>query len=184
MSKRTLYAIFVAKFLFSLTLIFWTIWMTLGAGVGQDNDTTFMSYYQDVDDDFNSIIVHNNLFSQKYDLEIKVNNFIVDSLTYEDIYLSQRVIYERKDRKDILKVGKNTIEIIVKSKNTKEQLQGVNGKVVLTMPSTHEFNQELIFDKNSTSKDFNLTKKSYWNIMGSIQIGDDIGRFYIKTNAI
>jgi len=184
MSKRTLYAIFIGKFIFSLTLIFWTVWMTLGAGVGKDNDTTFMGYYKDVDEDFNSIIEHNNLFSQKYDLEVKINGFIVDSLTYEDIYLSQRVINERKIRRDILSVGKNKVEIIVRDKATKEKIDAIDGKIVLTMPSTHDFNQELVFAKSAMAQDFELTKKSYWNIMGSIQVGDDIGRFYLKTNAI
>lgn len=184
MSKRTLYAIFIGKFLFSITLIAWTIFMTLGAGVGKDNDNTFMEYYHDVDANFNKIMASNDRFSAKYDVEIKINDYILNNLAYSDIYLSQRVINDRKEKKNILSTAKNNISITVKDKTTHQVIDKINAKVLFTMPSTHEFNKELDLPKSNEIKTVALDKKSYWNIMGSIQIGDEIGKFYLKTNAI
>lgn len=184
MSKRTLYAIFIAKFLFSISLIAWTITMTLGAGVGKDDDNTFMSYYHDVDDNFNQIMADNDKFSKKYDFEIKINDFLLNELSYNDIFLSQRVISERKERKNILHIGTNKISIKVKDKITHEEIKNIDTQIVFTMPSTHEHNQELNITSSGLDKELILTKKSYWNIMGKLKIGNEIGSFYIKTNAI
>lgn len=184
MSKKTLYIIFIAKFLFSISLITWTVMMTLGAGVGKDNDNTFMSYYKNVDEDFNTIISKNNLFQEKYIFELKINDFIVDTLTYDDIYLSQRVIQDRETRKNILHVGKNNLSIVIKDKITKQQIKNIEANVVFTMPSTHDFDQEVKLNSNIPQKDFIISKKSYWNIMGKIKVGNDTGNFYLKTNAI
>lgn len=184
MSKRTLYAIFIAKFLFSISLIAWTITMTLGAGVGKDNDNTFMGYYHDIDDNFNQIMADNDKFSKKYDLEITINDFLLNDLSYKDIYLSQRVVNERKERRDILRVGNNKVSIKIKDKITKEEIKNIEAKIIFTMPSTHEYNQELNLTSSGLGKELILTKKSYWNIMGKLKIGNEIGSFYIKTNAI
>lgn len=184
MSKRTLYLIFIAKFLFSISLIAWTVSMTLGAGVGKDEDNTFMSYYHDVDQNFNNIMINNTSFQKKYDLEIKINDFAVDSLTYDDIFLPQRAIQSRKIRKGILHVGVNKVYVVVKNKETKREIKDVNTSILFTMPSTHDFNQEINISQADSQKDFILTKKSYWNVMGKIKVGNDIGNFYIKTNAI
>lgn len=184
MSKRTLYAIFIAKFLFSISLIAWTITMTLGAGVGKDNDNTFMGYYHDVDENFNQIVGNNNKFIEKYDIEVTINDFVLNELSYKDIYLSQRVINERKEKRDILKTSNNKVMIIVKDKITHEIIKNIEAKILFTMPSTHEFNQEVTLVSSNEEKLISLNKKSYWNIMGSIKINDDIGQFYIKTNAI
>lgn len=176
--------IFIAKFLFSITLIAWTVFITLGAGVGKDNDNTFMGYYKNIDSEFNTIVRDNNSFQNEYILEFKINDFVLDSLTYDDIYLSQRVIQAREIRKNILKVGKNTISIVVKDRKTKLEIKDVDAKILFTMPSTHDFNQEIVLDTNNLQKDFIITKKSYWNIMGKIKVKNHIGNFYIKTNAI
>lgn len=184
MSKRTLYAIFIAKFLFSISLIAWTITMTLGAGVGKDNDNTFMKYYHDVDENFNQIVLNNGNFTQKYDIEIKINDFILNELSYKDIYLSQRVINERKEKRNILHSVDNKVMITVKDKKTHDVIKNIEAKILFTMPSTHEFNQEVLFTSSNEEKIISLNKKSYWNIMGNIKINDDIGQFYIKTNAI
>jgi hypothetical protein len=184
MSKRTLYAIFIGKFLFSIALIAWTITMTLGAGVGKDNDNTFMSYYHDVDDNFNNIMINNQNFQAKYTVDLKINSFVVNELTYDDIYLSQRVIQNRKTRKDILQLGENNITITIKDKLTQKEIKNIEAKVLFTMPSTHDFNQEVNLTSSGETKALQLGKKSYWNIMGKINVGNDTGNFYIKTNAI
>lgn len=182
LSKRTIYTIFLAKFLFSLALIFWTIKMTLGAGVGLDDDNTFLSTYKNVDDNYNNIILNNRSFSNQYDLQIIINGNIIDGLSYGDIYLSQRVIKERKIRKNMINIGDNTISLKIIDKITKKSIDNINAKIVLTMPSTHKYDTTVnITDQNQNQ--FEINKKSYWNIMGSIKIKENEGHFYIKTNA-
>lgn len=184
MSKRTTYAIFLAKFMFSLALIFWTIKMTLGAGVGLDDDNTFMSDYHTVDDNYNKIVIKNMIFNKKYDSKLFINGVDIGKLNYSDIYLSQRVIKRRTIRKDILKLSENKIKLNVIDKSTNKIVQNIEATIVFTMPSTHEFDQKIIIKSSDIETTTNIGKKSYWNIMGSIKIGEDEGHFYIKTNAI
>ncbi len=184
MSRRTLYLIFIAKFLFSIALIAWTITMTLGAGVGKDDDNTFMGYYHDIDTNYNDIVTSNALFEKKYNLKIKINDLTVNSLSYEDIYFSQRVIKDRKTRKNILHIGENKVSIMVVDKVTKEEVKNIDAKVLFSMPSTHKFNQEIALHKSEEEKIVSLSKKSYWNVMGTIKVGENTGHFCIKTNAI
>jgi uncharacterized protein YwbE len=183
MSKRTVYTLFIAKFLFSLALIFWTIKMTLGAGVGTDDDNAFMSYYKDVDVSYNKIMLQNQLFEELYSVEIIINSEKFDKLTSEDIFLSTRVIQKRTARKNILHLGENNFKVVVKDRKTGEVVQGMKSEIILTMPSTHKHNQNLQLENNKELKT-KIDKKSYWNIMGTISKGDIEGKFYIKTNAI
>ena len=183
MSKKTVYSLFVAKFVFSLAMIFWTIKMTLGAGVGTDDDNTFQAYYHDVDANYNEIVVDNHKFAALYNIDVKINDYKLDSLDYNDIYLSQRVIDKRTDRKNILNVGdSNSVEVKVYDKNTNELVTS-KSLVVFTMPSTHKYDQKVeISDKKQSN--VKIEKKSYWNINGSIEVNGLKGHFYIKTNAI
>lgn len=183
MSKRTVYTLFIAKFFFSLALIFWTIYMTLGAGVGSDDDNAFMSYYKEVDESYNKIMFQNKLFEQKYHVGIVINGLEFKELTSQDIFLSTRVIQKRKTRKNILKVGQNSFKVTVRDKKTGEIVAGMKTQIVLTRPSTHEDNKVFQLDNNEEVKE-RINKKSYWNIMGTISNGAFEGKFYIKTNAI
>lgn len=183
MSKKTVYSLFIAKFVFSLAMIFWTIKMTLGAGVGTDDDNTFMSYYKDIDKNYNEIAIENYKFAALYDIKVKVNDFELSELDYKDVYLSQRVIKDRSTRKSILHVGKNEIAVQVYDKKTGKLIESAASDVVLTMPSSHKFDKHVkITDNKPASVD--VEQKSYWNIMGIITANGMNGRFYIKTNAI
>jgi hypothetical protein len=182
MSKRTVYTLFIAKFVFSLAMIFWTIKMTLGAGVGTDDDTTFMSYYQNVDDNYNQLMAANQKFEEKYTVDITINDFSLDKLDVDDIYLSQRVIKKRELRKNILRVGENNIVIKVYDKITNDEIKGYTTDIIFTMASSHKHNQEIQL-KNSEKSTVRLTQKTFWNIMGRINIQNQNGQFFIKTNA-
>ena len=183
MSKKTVYSLFVAKFVFSLAMIFWTIKMTLGAGVGTDDDNTFMSYYKEVDANYNEMIIKNQLFENKYMVAITLNDYKIDHLDYNDIYLSQRVIKERKEKKNILHVGKNSLQITVYDRTSGQKIDNFNSEIVFTMPSTHKYDQTVAL-KNDQKFDITLDQKTFWNVMGKIVVGSEEGRFYIKTNAI
>jgi len=183
MSKKTVYSLFVAKFVFSLAMIFWTIKMTLGAGVGTDDDNTFQAYYHDVDANYNEIVVDNHKFAALYNIDVKINDYQLDTLDYNDIYLSQRVIDKRTDRKNILTVGENnSVDVKVYDKST-NQLVSSKSSIVFTMPSTHKYDQKVELE-NTKKSNVKIEKKSYWNINGSIEVNGLKGHFYIKTNAI
>lgn len=184
MSKKTVYTLFVLKFLFSLALIFWTIKMTMSAGVGEDNDNTFLSTYANVDDNFNEFYNNNVIFNKKYNTFIKINNEQLNSMTFEDIFLSQRVIKQRDIRKNILNSnGKNSIAIVIKNKVTNEIIKDINASIIFTRPSGHDDDFKININQSNSSTDFNISKKAYWNIMGAVKIGNDEGHFYIKSNS-
>jgi len=181
LSKRTIYTIFIGKFIFSLGLIFWTIKMTLGAGVGLDDDNSFFSSYHKIDDNFNKISYENNIFNKKYQVIFEINNNKFDKLSYDDIYLSQRIIKKRDDRKDILKVGKNFITMKIIDRKTSKQIKDYDATVICTTTVNHK--NDLEFKLKDGVNNFDISKKSYWNIMGKVKINNDIGHFYIKTNS-
>lgn len=183
MSKRTVYTLFVAKFVFSLAMIFWTIKMTLGAGVGTDDENTFMTYYQDVDDNYNQLMEANQKFEEKYRIEFMLNDFSLNRLDIDDIYFSQRVIRDRKVRKNLLNLGENKLNVKVFDRATNKQITDYNTDIIFTMPSTHKHNQEFNM-KNSDTSTITIDQKTFWNIMGKINIQNHTGQFFIKTNAL
>ena len=183
LSKRTIYTIFIGKFIFSLALIFWTITMVLDAGVGLDDDNTFMSTYHQVDDNYNKIAAQNNIFNKKYSIKLIINQKDIGKVSYDDIYMSQRVIKHRKDKKNILKIDENIVKIIIIDKKTKKSIKDIDAKITFTMPSTHKYDTTIQIQNSNQEVKFNIAKKSYWNIMGEVKIKDDQGYFFIKTNA-
>ena len=183
LSKKTIYTIFILKFIFSLVLIFWTVYLVVGAGVGKDDDNTFMSTYHKVDDDYNKIVASNNLFNQYYDIQLIINNRQLNNISYKDIFLSQRAVNARKEKKNILKVGKNSIKIILKDKKTDKIIDNIDARIVFTMALTHKYDVKLELNQSNQEKNFNIQKKSYWNIMGIIKVNGYTKNFFIKTNA-
>lgn len=156
--------------------------MTLTAGVGEDDDNSFMSNYHDVDDSYNIMIKNNHDFNINYDTIIMINNTSVTQINYNDVYLSQRVIKNRKNRKNILKVGNNIISVIIKNKKTNEIVENVKSHIVFTKPSSHD--SDFIIDlKDNEKNSFEIKQKTYWNIMGKININNHEGNFFIKTNS-
>ena len=154
--------------------------MTLSSDVGEDNDNAFLSTYHNVDDNFNQMAVDNFNFNNIYDIKFYLNDTVINKLTTKDVFLSQRVIKERKIRKSILKVGSNTFRYeIIKKDGTK--IQNVKLNMLVTMTTNHTFDKNLDFKNNI--ENFNITKKGYWNITGTIEVGKDKGYFFIKTNA-
>ena len=181
MTKKTTYAIFVAKFLFSLGLIFWTIKMTMSANVGADDDNTFFSTYHKIDDNFNQISAQNDTFRKNYKVILNINNKIFDGLSYDDIFISQRIVKKRLDRRSILNTGDNTISIKVIDKKTNKIMNNYKVDVIFTTTINHE--DDLKIELKNGQNNFKISKKSYWNIMGKIELEDQIAHFYFKTNS-
>jgi len=181
MGKKTTYIIFIAKFVFSLGLIFWTIKMTMSAGVGLDDDNTFFSTYHKIDDNFNEISKQNNIFKNEYKVVLNINEKEFDGLSYDDIFLSQRIVKKRLDRKSILNIGDNTITAKVINKKTNEIVNNYKINVIFTTTVNHK--DDLQLELKNGINHFEISKKSYWNIMAKIKLDDKIGHFYLKTNS-
>lgn len=181
MPKWLIYTLFILKFLLGLGLIWWTVYMTLGSDVGKDDDNAFLSNYHSIDDNYNKIILENQEFNSKYNVKFLFNNHEVIGLIINDIYLSQRVIKERDERKDMLHLGANKLTIVIQDKNGNI----VNDKkinVLVTKNTTHAEDVSLEY-LNENSKSFEIQSKGYWNITGTIETNGLKGSFYIKTNA-
>ena len=181
MTKTTTYAIFIAKFIFSLGLIFWTIKMTMSANVGADDDNTFFSTYHVIDDNFNEIAKENKLFNSKYKVVLNINGKQYNGLSFDDIFLSQRIIKKRDDRRNILNVNENTISIVITDKKTDKIIKTYQTNVIFTTTVDHK--DDLNIKLKDGINNFNISKKSYWNIMGKVEVNNNIGHFYIKTNS-
>ncbi len=181
MNKWLLYTIFVAKFVSGLGLIIWTVYMTMQAGVGKDDDNSFLSTYHNIDNNYNDIVLSNARLNSKYYIEFKFNDEVIKGITHEDVFLAQRAISQRKIRKNILKPGTNNFEVKITDKDG-NCIKNVKTNMLVTMATTHENDKRLEF-KNGKSDSFELKQIGYWNITGTIEIGKEKGFFFIKTNA-
>jgi hypothetical protein len=181
MNKWLLYAIFVAKFLAGLGLIIWTVYMTLQSDVGKDDDNAFLSTYHHIDDNYNNMIISNAKINSLYNIKLKFNDTVIDGISHQDVFLAQRAIKKRKNRKDILHKGNNVFSVLITSKNGQE-ITNAKINMLVTMTTNHEYDKELSFD-NTNTVNFDLQKIGYWNITGTIKISDYEGYFFIKTNA-
>ena len=181
MPKWLLYGLFILKFILGLYLIYWTVYMTLQSDVGQDDDNAFLNTYHKVDRGFNDIVIENIEFTKKYNIKFELNNEKIIGLSYDDVFLSQRVIQARKTRKNILKVGQNkfTIEVQDKKGNVVKEK---DLSILVTKSTNHKEDVKLNF-KDEDTKIFEIKSKGYWNITGTIDVSGQKGSFYIKTNA-
>jgi len=180
MPKWLVYTLFILKFMLSLTLIVWTVYMTLQSDVGEDDDNAFLSSYKNIDDNYNKIIEENRQFNAKYNVKFIFNNEEIYGLSHSDVYLSQRIIQDREIRKDIINVGNNIFSVYVQDKDgnavTKSKVE-----ILVTKNTNHKEDVKLYFE-NEQSKTFVIKSKGYWNITGSVEVDGNKGYFYIKTN--
>lgn len=181
MNKFLLYSIFIIKFLFGLGLIIWTVMVTMSSDVGEDVDNAFLSTYHKVDRQFNDMVISNAKFENKYDIKFYFNDNIIDKLIIKDVFLSQRVIKKRTKNKNLLKLGKNSLKYIVTRKDG-QNISNIKLNMLVTMTTNHTYDKTLDFD-NTMLESFDIAKQGYWNITGIIEIGEDKGYFFIKTNA-
>lgn len=185
MKKRNYWPLyFIAIFAFTVYMIIWTIYKATQAPVVEDR--SFMQKYQYVDENYNNIMTSNINFLEKYSLELDLNGKIFP-LTTEDIKYGQRVIEKYSNHKDILKVGENSLKILVLNKITKE-IVPINIDLLITKTMSDDSNVNLkdenfTKDKNIYTTNFNLSEETNWIITGSFKVEDETGFIFIKTNA-
>lgn len=185
MKKRNYWPLyFIAIFAFTLYMIIWTIYKAMQAPVVEDR--SFMQKYQYVDENYNNIMTSNINFLEKYSLELELNGNIFP-LTTEDIRYGQRVIEKYSNHKDVLKVGENSLKILVLNKTTKE-IVPINIDLLITKTMSDDSNVNLkdenfTKDKNIYTTNFSLNEETNWIITGSFKVEDETGFIFIKTNA-
>lgn len=185
MKKRNYWPLyFIAIFAFTVYMIIWTIYKAMQAPVVEDR--SFMQKYQYVDENYNNIMTSNINFLEKYSLELDLNGKIFP-LTTEDIRYGQRVIEKYSNHKDVLKVGENSLKILVLNKTTKE-IVPINIDLLITKTMSDDSNVNLkdenfIKDKNIYTTNFSLNEETNWIITGSFKVEDETGFIFIKTNA-
>lgn len=185
MKKRNYWPLyFIAIFAFTVYMIIWTIYKATQAPVVEDR--SFMQKYQYVDENYNNIMTSNINFLEKYSLELDLNGKIFP-LTTEDIKYGQRVIEKYSNHKDVLKVGENSLKILVLNKTTKE-IVPINIDLLITKTMSDDSNLNLkdenfTKDKNIYTTNFSLNEETNWIITGSFKVEDETGFIFIKTNA-
>jgi len=176
---------FIGIFSFVFSMIVWTVKSAVSVPVIEDK--SFMKKYQDVDDNYNNMMTSNERFLSKYNFELSVNEKTF-GLTTDDIKLAQRVIEKYSQHKDILKVGQNSLKIVVTDKITNEK-KDVNIELVVSKTISADSDMTLN-NENFTANDkiynstFELKEENNWIITGSFTVDGIIGYIYIKTNAI
>lgn len=185
MKKRNYWPLyFIAIFAFTVYMIIWTIYKATQAPVVEDR--SFMQKYQYVDENYNNIMTSNINFLEKYSLELDLNGKIFP-LTTEDIKYGQRVIEKYSNHKDILKVGENSLKILVLNKTTKEIIPlSIDLLITKTMSDDSNVNlkdENFTKDKNIYTTKFSLNEETNWIITGSFKVEDETGFIFIKTNA-
>ena len=185
MKKRNYWPLyFIAIFAFTVYMIIWTIYKATQVPVVEDR--SFMQKYQYVDENYNNIMTSNINFLEKYSLELELNGKIFP-LTTEDIRYGQRVIEKYSNHKDVLKVGENSLKILVLNKTTKEIIPlSIDLLITKTMSDDSNVNlkdENFTKDKNIYTTNFSLNEETNWIITGSFKVENETGFIFIKTNA-
>lgn len=177
---------FIGIFSFVFSMIVWTIYSA--SKVPVHNDMSFLSTYHDIDRDYNKMAFSNVEFEKKYDFKISINDKEFP-LTYKDMFLAQRAIELKSNHKDLFKMGENNVKIFISNKDGEKTLNGLNIKLVVTVPTNDNYSINLTSDNfkledNGYLASFKLPYKGNWNITGKFIIDNNTGYFYIKSNAI
>jgi nitrogen fixation protein FixH len=148
------YAI-VGMILTVVLLGIWTIKVAVSNPVQLDN--SYMMTYQDVDENINEILAKQQAFDARYSVDLSRN---------------------------VLKVGRNRIEIVVRS-NAGAPVENAGIVAVVTRPTTTKEDIELkTFEHKGAlyvSEPFELKRGGRWNIQVRVTIGDDVGFKTRKT---
>ena len=150
-------------------------------------DRSFMKKYQDVDENYNNMMDSNSAFLDKYSFELYLNEKKFD-LSTTDMMYAQRVIEKHSKHKDSLKVGENSLKIVIVDKQTNEK-KDVDVSLIVTKSIADDsdivLNSEKFLNDNKIySTKFEIKESNNWIISGSFKVGENIGYIFIKTNAI
>jgi len=169
-------------FIFGITfsMIVWTVKSAVNTPVYEDK--SFMTSYQDVDENFNKMVISNAKFNAKYQTKVTINNRTV-GMDFSDLRYGQRSLEKKSHNQNILNVGDNSLTISVFDKSNKP-LSNAKIEFQITRPiqDMYDINLDSFkFENDIYSTKAKIEKTGNWNIIGKITVGEDIGYLYIKT---
>jgi len=167
---------------YTFSLIIWTIKSAVDTPVYEDR--SFMKKYQYVDDHYNKMVIANAKFNAKYETTVTINSRTV-GMDFSDIRYGQRSLDKYSKNQEMLNLGENRISLEIVDKKSKISVPDANISFQITRPIKNDHDINLNSFKYSNGKytiePIKLDIKGYWNIIGKVTIGDNIGYLYIKT---
>jgi hypothetical protein len=166
----------------TFSMIVWTVKSAVETPVYDDK--SFLSSYHDVDDNFNKMMVRNHHFNTLYDVQIKVNDK-VRGMEIKDAFLGQRSLEKQSNNQNMLKVGNNSISIVVTDKKNSQIVSDANVSFQITRAIEDMYDIDLntfTYENDTYSTNAKIDLAGNWNIYGTIKVLDEIGYLYIKTN--
>lgn len=171
-------------FMVGLIMITWTIKSAVGLPV--QVDYTFFETKKEIDDKFNLMAESNVNFTQKYNIEFVYNDDNVALLDLSEMFLAQRVVEEKGQHRNFLKVGDNKLAVVIKDKDGNVVSQNVSIHAMVTIASNNTNDIDLTnfeFVEDKFVSNFEVPRLANWNVNGIVTVGEDKGYFFIKTNS-
>jgi len=166
----------------TFSMIVWTVKSAVETPVYEDK--SFLSSYHIVDDNFNEIVAKNHRFKMRYDVKIKVNDRTV-GMEFKDAFLGYRSLEKQSTNQDMLLVGDNAISIVITNKKSSQIVSDANISLQITRAIEDMYDIDLNafkYENDSYNAKAKIDLAGNWNIIGKIQVLDDIGYLYIKSN--
>jgi hypothetical protein len=173
---------FFAIFGGTFSMIIWTVKSAVNTPVYEDK--SFMSSYQDVDDNYNQMYLSNAKFNSRYTTEVTINGRTV-GMNFSDVLYGQRSLEKKSTNQNMLITGKNSLSISIKERESQAVVKDANVSFQLTraIEDMYDINlNNFKFENNVYTSIGEITREGNWNIIGKIMIGEDTGYLYIKTN--
>ncbi len=171
-------------FIFGITfaMIVWTVKSAVNTPVYDDR--SFMTSYQDVDDNFNKMVISNAKFNDTYHTEVTINGRKV-GMEFSDLLYGQRSLEKKSTNQNMLLNGNNEISLTIvdKKSNTPVYNAKIEFQITRAIEDMYDINLNAFkLEKDIYTTTAKIERAGNWNIIGKITIGDDIGYLYIKTN--
>jgi len=167
---------------YTFSLIIWTIKSAVETPVYEDR--SFMEKYQDVDDNYNKMVISNVKFNAKYETKVMINSRTV-GMSFSDIQYGQRSLEKYSTNQEMLLFGENQLSLTIVDRKSKISVSDANISFQVTRPikNDHDINLNSFHYSSGkyTTDSIQLDLKGYWNIIGKVTIGSDVGYLYIKT---
>ena len=172
---------FFAIFGFTFAMIVWTVKSAVETPVYEDR--SFMSSYQDVDDNYNSMFISNEKFKARYNTKITINDRVL-GMEFSDVRYGQRSLEKKSKNQEMLNLGENLISIEITDKKSKKLVSNAKVEFQITRSIEDMYDIDLsafVFENETYVSTAKIDISGNWNIIGKITIGDDVGYLYIKT---
>jgi len=171
-------------FIFGITfaMIVWTVKSAVNTPVYEDR--SFMTSYQDVDENYNQMLVANAKFNAKYNCRVTINRKTV-GMELSDLLYGQRSLKKMSSNQEILKLGENQLSLSIKDRESNSVVENakVEFQITRAIEDMYDINLNDFKMINGTYSTFaTIEKEGNWNIIGKVTVGDDTGYLYIKTN--